>query len=293
MALGSSLLITIFQIQNDKLNIFYKEKLRALETTISELEIEIDCPTQRIEAIVNIIVDCLSSLKEYVAEKGFSDNDEEIYFFKVQKPVIVSKLVYYNAIYKIETKKPNEAKAIKKYLKVELKKLKRYFDNNLDFYKYYRTNNTSLDEKLFIRGNHDIKLCLDTGYFQSDLAFSTSHDYKVAKIIANDLIQVYIEDQLNSKDQDGKPKIPKKLNWTGSKVAIVELIYSLHYQGVFENGNVDVRLIAKYFEDAFNVNLGNFYQTYLELRSRKMNQTKFLDTLRETLIRKMDEQDGR
>lgn len=80
--------------------------------------------------------------------------------------------------------------------------------------------------------------------------------------------------------------------WTGSKVAILELIYSLHFQGVFENGNADIRLIAKYFEDAFNVNLGNFYQTYLELRSRKMNQTKFLDTLRETLIREMDEQDG-
>lgn len=37
--------------------------------------------------------------------------------------------------------------------------------------------------------------------------------------------------------------------------------------------------------------LGNFYQTYLELRNRKMNRTKFLDTLREELIRRMDERD--
>ncbi|WP_425443436.1 RteC domain-containing protein [Sphingobacterium gobiense] len=53
----------------------------------------------------------------------------------------------------------------------------------------------------------------------------------------------------------------------------------------------DIRLIAKYFEDLFHINLGNFYQTYLELRSRKINPTKFLDALRETLIKKMDEQD--
>lgn len=228
-----------------------------------------------------------------MAKTGFKDNDGEIRFFKFLKPTIVAKLIYYNAIYKIETKKPYGSKPIRKYLNRELKKLKRHFDNNLDFYKYYRTNNTSLDEKLFVRGNHDIKLCLDTGYFQSDLTFSTSHDYKVAKIIANDLIQVYIEDQLYNKDQNGKTTAIKKLNWTSSKVALIELIYALHYQGVFENGNADIRLIAKYFENAFNVNLGNFYQTYLELRNRKMNPTKFLDTLRETLIKKMEEQDER
>ena len=271
---------------------FYSQKLLELETSINELEVEDDYFIQQVEAVIHLILECLSEVKEHVLKRGFRNIDEEIRFFKYQKPVILSKLIYYNAIYKIETKKPYGAKPIKKYLDKELKKLKRYFDNNLDFYKYYRTNNTSLDERLFVRGNHDIKLCLDTGYFQSDLTFSTSHDYKVAKIIANDLIQVYIEDQLNNKDQEDRTITPQKLNWTSSKVALIELIYSLHYQGVFNNGNADIRLIAKYFEDAFNVNLGNFYQTYLELRSRKMNQTKFLDTLRETLIRKMDEQDG-
>ena len=271
---------------------FYDETLRNLETAISELEIEADYSIQRIEAVINLILECLSEVKERVLKKEFKNTDEEIRFFKYQKPAIVAKLIYYNALYKIETKKPYGAKPIKKYLNRELKKLKRYFDNNLDFYKYYRTNNTSLDDKLFVRGNHDIKLCLDTGYFQSDLTFSTSHDYKVAKIIGNDLVQVYIEDQLYNKDQEGKLKASKKLNWTGSKVAIIELIYSLHYQGVFDNGNADIRLIAKYFEDVFNINLGNFYQTFLELRNRKMNPTKFLNTLRETLMKKMDEQDG-
>lgn len=157
--------------------------------------------------------------------------------------------------------------------------------------RYCRTNNTFLGEKLFVRGNHDIKPCFDKFYFQSGLTFSTSHDYKVAKIIANDWIQVYIEDQLYNKDQKDNPKAPEKLNWMGSKMATIEPIYSLHYQGVFDNSNADIRLIAKYFENAFKVNLDNFCQTYLELRNRKMNPTKFLDTLREMLIKKMEEQD--
>lgn len=71
--------------------------------------------------------------------KGFENVDEEILFFKYQKPTIVAKLIYYNAIYKIETRKPYGAKPIMKYLNKELKKLKRSFDNNLDFYKFSAT----------------------------------------------------------------------------------------------------------------------------------------------------------
>ncbi|WP_229310455.1 RteC domain-containing protein [Leadbetterella byssophila] len=233
----------------------------------------------------------MSEVKEYVLKRGFKNVNEEIRFFKYQKPAILAKLIYYNAIYKIETKKPYRAKPIRKYLNKELKKLNRFFDNNLDFYKYYRSNNSFLDEKMFLRGNHDIKLWLDTYYFQSDQSFSTSHDYKVAKIIANDLIQVYIEDQLYNKFQKDKSKTQKKLKWTGSKVALIELIYALHYQNVFDNGNNDIREVAQYFESTFDIDLGNFYQTYLELRNRKMNRTKFLDALREELIKKMDGQD--
>ncbi|PZU22540.1 MAG: tetracycline regulation of excision, RteC [Chryseobacterium sp.] len=270
---------------------FYNQKLFELETSINELKVEDDYFIQQVEAVIHLILECLSEVKERVLKRGFKNVDEEIRFFKYQKPVILSKLIYYNAVYKIETKKPYGTKPIRKYLNKELKKLKRFFDNNLDFYKYYRSNNSFLDEKYFVRGKHDIKLWLDTYYFQSDQSFSTSHDYKVAKIIANDLIQVYIEDQLYNKFQKDKSKAQKKLKWTGSKVALIELIYALHYQNVFDNGNNDIREVAQYFESAFGIDLGNFYQTYLELRNRKMNRTKFLDALREVLIKKMDEQD--
>lgn len=274
------------------MDIFYNEKLCELETSIKELEFETDCLIHRSEAIIHLIVKSLSEVKEYVLKKGFESIDDEIHFFKHQKPIIVAKLIYYNAIYKIEARKPYGAPSIKKYLNKELKRLKRFFDQNLEFYKYYRSNNSYVDDKFFVRGNHDIKLWLDTYYFESDQTFSTSHDYKVAKIMANDLIQVYIENQLyNNKEQGDILTDLPKLNWTGSKASMIELIYALHYQGVFDNGNADIRLIAKHFENTFNTDLGDFYHTYLELRNRKVNRTKFLDSLREGLIKKMDEQD--
>jgi hypothetical protein len=270
---------------------FYRKIMEALEEEIKELIYEQGNVLASSEKAVELILHKTAELKEYVLKTGFKNVQEEIHFFKYQKPAIIAKLIYYNAIYKIEARKPYGAKPIRKYLNKELKKLKRFFDNNLDFYKYYRSNNSFLDENFFVRGKHDIKLWLDTYYFQSDQTFSTSHDYKVAKIIANDLIQVYIEGQLYSKTQDSNSASTEKLNWTGSKVAMIELIYALHYQGVFDNGNSDIRIIAQYFESAFDVELGNFYQTYLELRTRKINRTKFLDELRDGLLKKMDEQD--
>jgi hypothetical protein len=240
---------------------YFNETLWKLETAINELEIEADSSIQRIETIIHVIVECLSGVKEHILKNEFQNVEEEVHFFKHQKPVIVSKLIYYNAIYKIEAKKPYGAKPIRKYLNKELKKLKRFFDNNIDFYKYYRSNNSFLDDRFFVRGKHDVKLWLDTIYFETDQSFSTSHDYKVAKIIANELIQVYIENQLNTKNY----------NKTSHESPL--------------------KLISKTFEKTFNIDLGDFYHTFMELKSRKINRTKFLDSLRDALIKKMDEQD--
>ncbi len=268
---------------------FYNQTLIKLESEIKELEIETDCSIERIEAVIQLIIKCLSDVKHYVLKRGFKNVDEEIRFFKYQKPIIVSKLIYYNAIYKIETRRPYGNKRTKKYFVKELKKLKRFFENNLDFYKYYRSNNSFFDEQFFVRGKHDIRLWLDTFYFEADHRFSTSHDYKVAKIIANDLIHVYLEDRLNNINV--KKVSDNSLIWTASKTALTELIYALYSHGAFNNGNTEIKLIAKTFEDAFNIELGDFYHTFMELKARKINRTKFLDRLCEALIKKMDEQD--
>ena len=267
----------------------YHETYLKLETAIQELEIESDCPIKRIEAVIQLVIQSFSDLKKFVLKNDFKNTEEDIHFFKYQKPIIVSKLIYYNAVYKIETKKPYGEKQIKKFLNKELNKLKKFFDSNIDFYKYYRSGNSFLDENFFIRGKHDIRLWLDTFYFEADHRFSTSHDYKVAKILANDLIQVYLEDQLNNKHYK-KANSKSPLSWTGSKTALTELIYALYAQGVFNNGNTDIKLIAKTFESTFNIDLGDFYHTFMELKARKINRTKFLDILCEALIKKMDEQ---
>ncbi|MBK1442229.1 RteC domain-containing protein [Parapedobacter sp. ISTM3] len=265
--------------------------INELDDRISELTYEQNNSLVSYENAIVLVLQKIEEVKKHIQEKGFKDAEEEILFFKQLKPQLVSKLIFFNSIYKIETKRPRGGdKIIRKYLNIELSKIKRYFDANLEFYKYYRTNSTHLDNKYFVRGKHDIKLSLDTYYFEADHNFTTSHDYKVAKIIANDLIQVYLEDQLNNNSQKRIWENPP-LNWTGSKTSLIELIYSLHSQGSIDNGNADIKIIAKTFENMFNIDLGDFYHSYLELKGRKINRTKFLDSLRDALIKRMDEQD--
>ena len=270
---------------------YYQTIINELDDRINELTYEPSNSLISYENAIILVLQKLEEIKKYIKKNGFKDDEAEILFFKQLKPQLVSKLIYFNAIYKIETKRPRGGdKIIKKYLNVELSKIKRYFDANLEFYKYYRTNSTHLDNKFFLRGKHDIKLSLDTYYFEADHNFTTSHDYKVAKIIANDLIQVYLEDQLSNNNQRKLLETPP-LNWTGSKTSLIELIYSLHSQGSIDNGNADIKIIAKTFENIFNIDLGDFYHSYLELKGRKINRTKFLDSLRDALIKRMDEQD--
>ena len=91
---------------------YYVEILDKMESKISELEIEIVCTFQKNETIIKIILLSISKLKSFVLKHGFKEANEEINFLKNLKPTIVSKLIYYNAIYKIETKNPYGEKSV-------------------------------------------------------------------------------------------------------------------------------------------------------------------------------------
>ena len=271
--------------------------LTNLNDQLSFIDLEIDNQSQRCEEALEIIIKTIKNLKELLIKHKFKSQEEEIKFFKEIKPQFTSKLIYYNTIFKIEMKKPNGGnRVLKKYYNNELIKLKAFFDSELEFYKYYRSGSSYLDYKYFLRGKFDIKMSLDSYYFETDNSFSTSHDFKVAKILANDLIQLYIENQLViisnkviTEKSQRKPNL--KMVWTGSKVALIELVYALHSQGAFNNGIADLKDIAEYFEYTFDIDLGQYRRTFLEIRVRKSERTKFLNALKDGLIKRMDDTD--
>ncbi|MCB0538983.1 MAG: RteC domain-containing protein [Bacteroidetes bacterium] len=170
-----------------------------LEKELKLIESEESNILKKSEHSIYKIQECLKSLEKFAISNRFKNTQEEICFFKELKPRIFSKLIYYVRIYNIESKRPNGSDRVqKKYLMNELDRLKSFFDNNLEFYQYYRTGATYLDDKYFVRGKHDIRLSLDTFFFATNSKFSTSHDYKVSKILANELLRIYLNAELTA-----------------------------------------------------------------------------------------------
>ena len=238
----------------------------------------------------------LEKLKKFIIKYKFQSEGEEIDFFKQIKPHFLSKVIYFNKVYNIEMRRPSGGEEIvRQYLAEEQNKIKNFFINNTDFYGYYRSQSTFLDSKYFIRGKLDIKLNVDSFVYESDPRFTTSHDFKVARIMANDMLEVYLKNEIDKigKDHniDNKVYTPKvKLNWTDNKAALIELIYALYYKGSFNNGQADIKEIAKYFEAVFNTDLGDIYRSYIEIKNRN-SRTKFISQLKEILDNRMKEDD--
>lgn len=267
-----------------------------LQQRLNEIHSETDEPLEYAEQGIKASIAMLEKLKTKFISHQFQNKGEEIDFFRNYKPQLASKLIYYNEIYTILSNKPiGSKKAIKNYYRTELNKLEVFFNENLEFYRYYRTGNQALDNKYFLRGKHDVRLTLDSFYFQADQRFSTSHDYKVAKILANDAIKVFLESEIQKLEQppaDIDSGINKRNQvWTASKVALIELIYALHAEGVFANGNAELKEVVNIFESAFGIELGQFNRVFLEIRARKSERTKFLNTLKQKLIWRMDDAD--
>lgn len=103
---------------------YCKKLIENLNEEIDDLVEEFDNSMPMIEQAIGLILNRLSEIKDIVVSKKFDSVEEEIYFFKKVKPGILSKLIYYNSIYKIESKKPyGGSKAISKYLNNEISKM--------------------------------------------------------------------------------------------------------------------------------------------------------------------------
>lgn len=137
----------------------YENILVEMENTLEKLEIEIEDVLIKAEKGIKISKQSLIKLRPLIIQNGFKSESLEINFFKNTKPHIYSRLIYYVKLFNIESKRPRgSAKTQRKYLDYQINKLQNYFNDNLEFYQYFRRDATSLDKQYFIRGKEDIRL---------------------------------------------------------------------------------------------------------------------------------------
>ena len=269
----------------------YQMHLDVLESRTEDILYKAEHGISRTEKFIKL-------LRQKVLELGFNNTEEEISFFKHIKPQVFSKLIYYVKLFNIESKRPRSSSKFQiKYLNAHINKLQVYFNDNLDFYHYYRRGATTLDAEYFIRGKADLRSPTESYHFFVDDQFATSQDTTVAMIMAYDMLIVYLQQEIekletnNNTYQNAMKNSTSKLFWTGSKTELIELIYALQISGAINSGTVDIKELASVFEQLFNVELGNYYHTFMEIRARKSSKTKFMDKLTDSLNKRFEDSD--
>jgi len=181
------------------MNHFITKLNKDLNSQLQVIDLEEPALIRKAQKSIRCIKDVLTQLRAFTIQHTFCNDVEEILFFKKTKPALFSKLIYYAKILNIESRRPVGSHEIQEsYLQEELKKLTFFFENHLEFYQYYRMDSTYLDDKYFIRGKEDLNLYQDTLMPYIDPDFSTSHDYMVSKIIANDRLKVFLSTEIEA-----------------------------------------------------------------------------------------------
>ncbi|MES3019851.1 MAG: RteC domain-containing protein [Bacteroidota bacterium] len=259
----------------------------ALETELYILTLKNLTECEKIKLAIALCKKALGILRKYLLNYFFGSLEEEITFFRQIKPIFYSKYIYYISIYNYHIKLPTGSdEIVKAYISSQLEDLKNFFDRNQSFYQYYRSGSNHLDSFYFTRGNLDVYSELED--FQGDELFSTSHEYKISKIIANEQFQEFL--MLKCKGINGycgqvqeSPVI-----WTGNQTDLVELLYALVESGCLNNGNIQIKSAMLFFQSIFKVDLKYYYHKFTDISNRKKERTVFLDKLKDCLTKKLD-----
>lgn len=259
-----------------------EKKLRALEHS------HLNVLKKSLEASL-VLGDAFQLLKEFIDSHKPKSEAEEIEFFKIVKPRLYHRLIYYRKVYNIEMNRPVGVESQKAYLIDEIKAINRYTNKHSDFVRYYRSGMTHLDSLYYLRNRTDTALYLESFHYERDPTFSTNADFKVAKLLANDMLSVYLKEELEALEYEKKvsddPLPTVRLTWQDSKTDLTELIYLLDSKRCF--GNVPLTQLAAYIASVFNIHLdANLSRTFCDMKLRN-NPTPWLDKAKQALLQRM------
>jgi len=236
----------------------------------------------------------LVELRWIVVNQGFPDTASEIRFFKEIKPIAYSRLLFYQAVFEIESfRSKYDSDRIKRYMKVKLDEIQIFMDENASSVQYHNCRFTYLDSLYFVREHDEIPVELRGSQYLMDEQFNTWQDHTFSVLRANDLLVEYLSREIGRMDNQEQPNQLQQLgqlSWTGAKIDMVELIYALFFSRVINNGKITVKELTRLFYQIFNVNLEKeVYRYYTEIQQRKVDQTKFIEHLKSVLQYNMDQ----
>lgn len=273
---------------------FTKELYQKMEMSIQEITNTGMTGFDYYKSCYQETMEASKKLKAFILNYHFTNQTEEIEFFKEIKPKFQSKLMCFLELLQVEIQKPliAEKRMLAKYYRRSSSHYTSLANRNQVFLHYMRSQYDSGDHLLFVRSadNFDfVPADLDL-----DDKYSTPGSNELSKLLSYELVIDHLAQKIQSlsstniADANG---FQHRLTWTGRSAALIELAYGLQSVGAINNGTASVAEIVAALEYIFNTDTGKFYRVFQNIRIRKGSRTIFLDEVIATLIHRMDETD--
>lgn len=267
---------------------YYHQKI--LEINDSKLSKE-----HELKSKINESKKCLQDLRSYFYTSKKLTLNEEINFFKNIKPQLCGEMRSYRLQLEYYLEKTIlTSSQTEELIKKSLGKLERFKNKHKLFFIYYLHGQNHYDHHYFTINNQQLSFDLSIENEYNDLLFSTSHDFLASKIVTyQNMVKFYKNElELLANQEKGFYNFNAtninlaNFQWTASKTDLIELIYALKTSGAINGGDTQIKQLTQLFSNVFNIDLGNYYKTYNEIRNRSDNQTKFLNKLSKNLTHK-------
>jgi len=246
-------------------------------------------PVKRLAGKLQVINKALAELKQFLQDNPFTDPQDEINFFKYEKPLFVCELLTAHYMFTIETQRRqfNSEVLIHNYYEQELKVIRHHLQQHQFLYQYYLLEASELDTLLFIR-EAEISDILLPEIPDLDPEQSTKGSYLFAYFLAHEKVQEFLINELYASSNN--ETFGKRLNWTGETVNLVELAYGLYLTGQLNDGKASIAEIIEWLQSHFNVDVGNAYRRWQDISKRKrIAATKFIDQMRDAINKRLDD----
>lgn len=136
-------------------------------------------------------------LKERIKMDDFTNDDEEIDFFRNIKPHFVCYIEYFLLISDALIIVPAMQDEYHAFWITEKGRLKRFRQVQAGFINYYESGQHDSDVKYFLRRNNDMKFLPNLHIYDADIDWCTSHDRLVRNYLAYKMYSEYCNKKIN------------------------------------------------------------------------------------------------
>lgn len=256
----------------------------------------IESPLERLKSGLVKVQQVLAALRIATTKSEFDTQEEEIRFFKYEKPAIYAWLIFVTERYAIEDNLPRGKKDEQlAYLNQQILYINRFFRQHEFLYQYYRLDANELDQQYFLRGKNMPVLGFSE-VPEIDREFGTPADYLFSKFIAYEKILDFLLREieiLNASGSEQSFRDKKHLKWTGDSVNLVELIYGIYETGQVNFGEASLAELMNFFGQLFEINLTRYFKKFTDIKMRKsMSKTRFLDEMQKLVNKRIEDGDA-